>query len=156
MATAKGQKGGRSEEDRSSLDNIRELFTRSVVLPSDRLRETLEDAVRRGRITRDDADELIDRLVSLGRAQTEDTLARLDRLMGPGKTAARGARTAVRKAVGSGSSGFPISGYDDLTAAQVINRLQDLEAAELRQVREHEKRNANRKMVLAAIDKRLR
>ena len=155
MAT-KGQRSGGRDDERGSLDNLRELLTRSVMLPSDRLRETLEDAVRRGRITRDDAEELIDRLVALGRAQTDDTLARIDKITGPGRSAARGARTAVRRAVGAGADGFPISGYDDLTAAQVINRLQDLEAGELREVHEYEKRNANRKMVLAAIDKRLR
>ena len=151
-----GQRSGGSNDERGSIDNLRDLLTRSVMLPSDRLRETLEDAVRRGRITRDDAEELIDRLVALGRAQTDDTIARLDKLVSPGRNAARGARTAVKRAVGAGTPQFPISGYDDLTAAQVINRLQDLEAPELRQVREYEKRNANRKMVLAAVDKRLR
>ncbi len=155
MAT-KGQKGASRDDDRSSLDTLRDALTRSLMLPRDRLRETLEDAVRRGRITRDDADELVDRLVALGRAQTDDTLARLERLMGP----ARGAVMQVdraRRAVGGGSDdGFPIADYDDLTAAQVINRLQHLEAADLRKVAEHERRNANRKMVLAAVEKRLR
>ncbi len=156
MAT-KGQKGASRDDDRSSLDTLREALTRSLMLPRDRLRETLEDAVRRGRITRDDADELVDRLVALGRAQTDDTLARLERLMGPARGAVKQVDRA-RRAVGGGGDddGFPIADYDDLTAAQVINRLQHLEAADLRKVAEHERRNANRKMVLAAVEKRLR
>lgn len=154
MAT-KGQKGASRDDDRSSLDTLREALTRSLMLPRDRLRETLEDAVRRGRITRDDADELVDRLVALGRAQTDDTLARLERLTSPARGAVKQVDRA-RRAVGGGGDTFPIADYDDLTAAQVINRLQHLEAADLRKVAEHERRNANRKMVLAAVEKRLR
>ena len=40
--------------------------------------------------------------MSLGRAQTDDTLARIDKIVGPGRSAARGARTAVKRAVGAG------------------------------------------------------
>lgn len=47
---------------------------------------------------------------------------------------------------------FPITGYDGLTAAQVQDRLDTLNAAELRKVRDHERRHANRKTVLAAIE----
>ena len=60
----------------------------------------------------------------------------------------------ARSAAGLGSP-FPISGYDDLTATQVKSRLVELTAAELRKVRDHERRDANRKSVLAAIEKRL-
>ena len=51
---------------------------------------------------------------------------------------------------------FPILGYDDLTAAQVTGRLGDLAPAELRKVRDYERRNANRKSVLAAIEQKLK
>jgi hypothetical protein len=50
---------------------------------------------------------------------------------------------------------FPISGYEDLTAAQVADQLEGLSREQLRQVREHERRNANRKTVLAAVERRL-
>src|SRR3712207_998835 len=74
---------GDDEAERSALDTIRELLTRSLMLPSDRVRETVEDAVRRGRITRDDAEELVDRLMLLGRQQTDDAVARLETLLRP-------------------------------------------------------------------------
>ena len=61
----------------------------------------------------------------------------------------------ARRAAGLGSS-FPISSYDDLTAAQISERLDDLSASDLRKVRDYEKRNANRKSVLGAIERRLR
>jgi polyhydroxyalkanoate synthesis regulator phasin len=134
-----GRGGGAPAGDdaQSTLAAIRDLLTRSVMLPSDRLRETIDDAVRRGRITRADAEELVDRLVALGRQQTEDALNR------------------TRRAAGLGSS-FPIASYDDLTAAQISERLDELSASDLRKVRDYEKRNANRKSVLGAIERRLR
>jgi hypothetical protein len=61
----------------------------------------------------------------------------------------------ARRVAGVGSS-FPITGYDNLTAAQVQDRLDTLNAAELRQVRDYERRNANRKTVLGAIESKLR
>lgn len=60
----------------------------------------------------------------------------------------------ARRVAGVGPS-FPITGYDGLTAAQVQDRLDTLNAAELRKVRDHERRHANRKTVLAAIESKL-
>ena len=159
------------EETRTTLISIRDLLAKSVMLPSDRIRETLDDAVKRGRLTRDDAEDLVDRLLSVGRTQTDDALARLETIAGaPGRVSDR-ARGAVRRTPGTDrvlrevdrvrrtaglGSAFPISGYDDLTAAQVVARLGELEPADLRRVRDHEKRNANRKSVLAAVERNLR
>jgi hypothetical protein len=159
------------EETRSTLVSVRDLLARSVMLTRERIRETLDDAVTRGRITRDDAEDLVDRLVAVGRAQTEDAIARLEAIAGaPGRGTGK-ARVAVRRPPGTDRvlrevdkvrrsaglvSPFPISGYDDLTAAQVIARLGELEPADLRLVHDHEKRNANRKSVLSAIEKKLR
>jgi hypothetical protein len=66
------------------------------------------------------------------------------------------ARTAdrARRTVGVGPS-FPILGYDDLTAAQVNARLKGLSPTELRRVRDYERRHANRKSVLEAIERAL-
>jgi hypothetical protein len=50
---------------------------------------------------------------------------------------------------------FPITAFDDLTAAQVQGRLTGLTPAELRKVRDYERRNANRKTVLNAIESKL-
>jgi hypothetical protein len=60
----------------------------------------------------------------------------------------------VRRTAGVGPN-FPITGYDDLTADQVVKRLGTLTPAELRKVRDNERRNANRKTVLAAIESKL-
>ena len=50
---------------------------------------------------------------------------------------------------------FPITAYDQLTAAQVKSRLSDLNPGDLRKVRTYEKRNQNRKGVVDDIEKRL-
>ena len=54
----------------------------------------------------------------------------------------------MRRGAGVGPS-FPILNYGDLTAAQVVARLPDLKPAELRKVRDHERRGGSRKSVLA-------
>jgi len=60
----------------------------------------------------------------------------------------------ARRVAGVGPS-FPITGYHELTAAEVQSRLDTLSRAELRKVRDHERRNANRKTVLEAIETKL-
>ncbi|WP_205696037.1 hypothetical protein [Conexibacter sp. SYSU D00693] len=153
------------EELREQLQALRDRLLQSVTLSTDRLQEAVDDAVRRGRMTRHDAEELVSGLVSAGRTQTEQLLADLERLLPPGvatgaRRATAPARTVVdraRRAVGGsdGAGRFPIDDYDDLTAAQITGRLKELDPAQLRAVRDYEKRNANRKSVLAAVDKAL-
>ena len=60
----------------------------------------------------------------------------------------------VRRVTGAADE-FPIDDYDDLTAAQIVSQLGGLDAADLRRVRDYERRNANRKTVLAAVDAKL-
>lgn len=150
-----------------------ETLHQGVVLRRERLQEVVDDAVRRGRMTRGDAEDLVQSLVTSGRRQAEDLYAEVEKLVDRGRrevgTAAtqarrRTARSPVtrevdkarrRIGVGALAGGFPILGYDDLKSAQVLERLPDLGPAELRKVRDHERRHANRKGVLKAIEKRL-
>jgi hypothetical protein len=61
----------------------------------------------------------------------------------------------VRRGAGVGPN-FPITAYDELNATQIQSRLKDLTPAQLRKVRDHEKRNANRKTILNAIESKLK
>jgi polyhydroxyalkanoate synthesis regulator phasin len=140
------------------------------VLTRDRIQEVLDDAAARGRVTRSDANDLVTELVNRGRQQTDLLLSDVERVFGKSRqqlgAATQRARRSesldlllrsadkARRSVGSGQS-FPILGYDELTAAQVQARLDGLTPAELRRVRDYERRHANRKSVLAAIDKQL-
>jgi polyhydroxyalkanoate synthesis regulator phasin len=141
-----------------------------VMLTRERIQATLDEAAERGRVTRSDANELATELVRRGRQQTDELLSDIERLLGRGReqleSATMRARRAepvdrivrsadrARRTVGVGPT-FPILGYDDLTTGQVEGRLGGLTPAELRQVREYERRHANRKSVLAAIEKSL-
>jgi len=146
------------------LGDLLELLTKGVVLTVERLQEAMDDAVKRGRMTRDDAEDLVQSLVEAGRKQTDELRADLESLIGRSLDlaggAARGAGDRIlregdraRRAAGLGT--FPITRYDDLTAAQITTRLDDLSPAELRKVRDYERRHGNRKSVLGAIEKRL-
>jgi polyhydroxyalkanoate synthesis regulator phasin len=108
-----------------------------MVITRERLQDTLDDAVRRGRMTRDDATDLLAEIVRRAISAPTDRVKR-----------------EVRRVTG-GLDGFPIDEYDELTAAQIISQVGDLPAEELRRVRDYERRNANRKTVLAALDAKL-
>ncbi len=143
-----------------------------VMLSRDRIEEVLGEAVDQGRVTARDAQRITSGLVKRGQKQTTDVLKDLENLLGQSRSEiegrASGARgravrraspalaqaDRVRRAAGVGPS-FPITGYDDLTAAQIQTRLRTLEPAELRKVRDHERRNAKRKTVLKAIESKL-
>lgn len=141
-----------------------------VVLTRDRIQEILDEAAERGRVTRTDANALVSELVRRGREQTDDLLADLEQLVERGRgqiesAAGRARRSGsvdrivrgadrARRTVGVGPS-FPVIGYDELTSAQVRERLDKLTPAELRRVRDYERRHANRKSVLATIEKLL-
>jgi hypothetical protein len=141
-----------------------------VVLSRERIRETLDEAAERGRITRSDADALAALLVQRGRQQTDELLVDLEGLLGRGRQQldaaalrarrnepldriVRGADRA-RRTIGVGSS-FPVRGYDELTAAQIKQRLGGLDRAQLREVRDYERRHANRKSVLTSVERLL-
>jgi hypothetical protein len=140
------------------LNGLRDALTKGVMLTGDRIQEVVDDAVKRGRMTRSDAEDLVQRLIALGRQQTEDLIGDVEQLLGRGASTG-GDRVLqhvdkARRAVGIGA--FPILGYDDLSAAQINDRLTDLTPAQLRKVRDHEKRNANRKSVLQSIERKLK
>ena len=102
-----------------------------MVITRERLQDTLDDAVRRGRMTRDDASELMAEIVR------------------------RAISAPAERVLGVSEDAFPIADYDELTAAQIVSHLGGLETADLRRVRDYERRNANRKTVLNALDSKL-
>jgi polyhydroxyalkanoate synthesis regulator phasin len=172
-AKSTGSRTSSSPEDRGVTDgvaSVAEQLVNRVLKPLDvvlisreRIQETLEEAVERGRLTRTDANDLVAELCKRGRQQTEDLMGDIERIVGtatrrarkiePVDRIVRGADRA-RRTVGVGPT-FPILGYDELTAGQVEQRLGGLSPAELRRVRDYERRHANRKSVLAAVEKAL-
>lgn len=147
-----------------------------VMLTRKRIQETLDEAAERGRVTRTDANDLVTELVNRGRQQTDDLIRDLAQLLGrrldqigtatrrarrvePVDRLVRGADRA-RRTVGVGvgvgvSPAFPILGYDDLTARQAIDRVDELSPPQLRTVRSYERSHGNRKTILAAVERAL-
>jgi len=189
MATTTGKKSTRKPKasrsaDRAdkSVEAFRDALERSITLPRERIQEVVDDAVKRGRMTRDDANDMVSKLVSRGRQQSEEMVKELEALLeqarkqverstskarkqtkGTAGKVAKRARDAadeplaqidkVRRKAGVGN--FPITGYDELTASQINRRLGDLSKPELRKVRTYEKNNKARKSIIAKIDKAL-
>jgi polyhydroxyalkanoate synthesis regulator phasin len=183
-STAKRTSTRRSAAGRSdkSVQAFRDALERSVTLSRDRIQEVVDDAVKRGRMTRGDANELVSNLVSRGRRQTDQLLRDLEKLLDQARrdfdartagTRSRATRAAGRAARGvrdaadrplaeadrirrrAGVPGSPITAYEQLTAGQVKSRLADLTKADLRKVRTQEKRGKARKGVLDDIERRL-
>ncbi len=141
-----------------------------VMLTRERIQETLDDAAARGRVTRKDANDLVAELVRRGRAERDDLRGELETLVKQGRgqleSASRRARSSesvdrvvrgadrARRTVGVGPS-FPILGYDDLNARQVQSRITELSRPERRKVLTYERKHANRKSVVGALEKSL-
>ena len=146
--------GTRADSGTGKVAAARDRIVRSVLAPLNAvlltrktIEEVLDDAVSRGRMTRSDAQEMAQSLVSRSARATDDFLSDVERMLG-GRGEALEATPAER--------GLPIAGYDDLSAAQVQERLDGLTPAELRRLRDYEQRHANRKTVLDRIDRKLR
>jgi polyhydroxyalkanoate synthesis regulator phasin len=154
---------------------IRDLVTRSVLAPVNavlltrkHIEDVAEDAVMRGRMTRDDAQQMIQSLLQRGTRQTEEFLSDLERLLGRGRELDEGdtRRTAAGSTQQKGetrrprarrpAASLPIPRYDRLSASQVQERLDGLTPADLRRLRDYERRHANRKTVLDRIERKLR
>jgi hypothetical protein len=149
-------RGGSATKDPGLREQLsRYLDPREVVvLTRDRVQEAVDDAVERGRMTRNDATALVSALFERGRSQTDELIAHVEAVVTGTPTRIVREVDRARRATGIGSN-FPISGYDDLTAAEVGERLNDLSPPELRKVRDYERRNANRKSVLQNIERKL-
>jgi polyhydroxyalkanoate synthesis regulator phasin len=146
---------------------VRELVMKSVLAPVNavlitrkHLEEVIEDAVKRGRMTRDDAQQMLQTLLQRSARQTDDFLSDLERLLGRGRTlegaSSDAAGKSTRQRPRRASTNLPIANYDELSAAAVQESLEGLTPAELRKVRDYERRHANRKTVLDPIARKLR
>jgi polyhydroxyalkanoate synthesis regulator phasin len=178
MATAPRASEDESSRAEQSVQAFREALEKSITISRERLQEVVDDAVRRGRMTRGDAEEMVGRLVTRGRDQADDLISQLEQLVAQvrgapdrakqrvGRHAERARKRAV-KAVdrpladadrvrrAARVPGFPITAYDQLSVRQIDRRLQELSRAELRRVRDYERRNKSRKSLLRSLDRKL-
>jgi hypothetical protein len=160
-----------------TVAEFREALRKNLIKPSGMVlltRDRIEEALQKsGKLSAKDARGIAGDLVKRGRKETDDVLGDLENLLDKGRrdvskraSKARGravhaASPAIaradkaRRAAGVGSK-FPISLYDELKVGEIKSRLGDLSPAELRKVRDYERRNANRKGVLSSIESKLK
>ena len=137
--------------------------------------ELVSKLVGRGRKSTDDLMRDLERLLDQARKEVDSRATKARRTAASrGSTTrrqatraagrvGRAARDAADKPLAevdkvrrrAGAPGPPITGYDELTAAQVRTRLKDLNKADLRKVRTQEKRGKARKGILDTIEKQL-
>ena len=156
-------------------DRIDDALSEAV----DRGRMTSADAqslasalVDLGRKQTNDVLKDLEGLLSRGRSEVESRTSGVRKAAGGAVGVARGQASGARSRAVRAAAGplaqadrarrtagvgpnFPILAYDDLTADQVVSRLMNLTPAELRKVRDYERRNANRKTVLSSIESKL-
>jgi polyhydroxyalkanoate synthesis regulator phasin len=75
-----------------SVEAFREALERSF-------REVVDDAVKRGRMTRDDANEILSKLVTKGRKQTEDLIKEVEKAIEQARKEVESRATKARKEV---------------------------------------------------------
>jgi polyhydroxyalkanoate synthesis regulator phasin len=178
MASSPRETEEESSRAEQSVQAFRDALDKSITISRERLQEVVDDAVRRGRMTRGDAEEMVGRLATRGREQAEDLRAQLERLLsqvrevpdkakqevgGRAKVARKRAVGAVDKPLASADRvrrtarlpGFPITAYDQLSIRQINRRLGQLSQAELRTVRDYERGNKARKGLLRSLDRKL-
>src|SRR6266511_3965617 len=80
-AGAKRGAGASASRTDKSVEAFRDALERSVTLSRGRLQEAVDDAVRRGRMTRDDANELVSSLLTRSRQYSDELVKQLDPLL---------------------------------------------------------------------------
>jgi hypothetical protein len=83
----------------------------------------------------------------------ESVEAYLDLAYAPLSYYRRGLRLVETEVTGGG---FPIPNYDELNVVEVWDRLDGLTAAQIREIREYEKRNKNRESLIEQFDRKLK
>jgi polyhydroxyalkanoate synthesis regulator phasin len=167
-----GEEGGPD----ASVQAFRDALEKSVSVSRDRMQEVVDDAVRRGRMTRSDAEELIGRIIGQVREQAEELVGQVEPLLAKSPVAkasrevgsrVRGTARNVRDRADeplqsadrlrrkAGLPGFPITAYDQLSVPQINNRLLDLDEDDLRKVLAYEISHRNRIGVLRTLERKL-
>jgi polyhydroxyalkanoate synthesis regulator phasin len=131
------QTGTRAEQ---SVQAFREALEKSVHISRDRLQEVVDDAVRRGRMTRGDGEELVTRVITRGREQAEDILGELERVVGQLRGEVEAAAKEPRKSA-------------DRAAGRARRELEDASDRARQQVGERAERA--RKRAVVAVDQPL-
>ena len=148
----------------TTRDSYKTVVDHTVALQERNLKfwqETLDVAVRGNRSQAESNRELTQELVDRAEGQRvafrtlfeESVDAYMDLAYAPFSYFRQGLRLVE---TGVNGGGFPIANYDELNVGEIAERIDSLTAAEIREVREYEKRNKNRETLIEQLDRKLK
>ena len=148
----------------TTRDSYKTVVDHTVALQERNLKfwqETFDGAAREIRTQAESNRELTQELVDRAEGQRdafqtlfeESVDAYMDLAYAPFSYFRQGLRL-VESGVNGG--GFPIATYDELNVGEIAERIDGLTAAEIREVREYEKRNKNRETLIEQLDRKLK
>ena len=139
------------------LDHAVGLQERNVRFAQGLVDGTIKELRHQAESNRAMTQELVDRAERQRDAfQTlfeESVEAYMDLAYAPFSYYKEGLRLVEAEVIGGG---FPIPNYDELNVEEVKDRLDDLTAVQIREVREYEKRNKNRETLIEQFDRKLK
>ena len=139
------------------LDHAVGLQERNVRFAQGMVDDTIKELRHQSETNRGVVEELVERAEKQREAfQTlfeESVDAYMDLAYAPLAYCRQGLRLVEAQVTGGG---FPIPNYDELNVAEIGDRLDTLTAAQIREVREHEKRTKNRETLIEQLDRKLK
>jgi len=125
------------------LQGVFEGTVREIRSQTESNHEVVEELVERAERQRDAFQTLFEESVG----------AYVDLAYAPFAYYRQGLRLVENEVIGGG---FPIAGYDELNVEEIKNRLDGLTAAQIREIREYEKRNKDRETLIEELDRKLK
>jgi hypothetical protein len=139
------------------VDHVVALQERNVRFAQGLVDDSIKELRARVESNRAMTQELVDRAEKQrGAFRTlveESADAYVDLLYTPLAYFRQGLRLVETEVTGGG---FPIPNYDELNVAEISDKLDGLTAAQIREVREYEKRNKNRETLIEQFDRKLK
>ena len=98
---------------RDALERSRSALESNVDRPRERVQEVVDDAVKRGRMTRADANELVSNLVSRSRKATDDLIRDLEKLLEQARKEVEADDEGAQGAAAAAARYLGAAGFDD-------------------------------------------
>ena len=164
MATMERVNRAAEQLAKTTGDSYKTVIDHSVALQERNVRFAqglVDDAIKELRHQAETNRGIVEELVERAQRQREafQTLfeesvdAYMDLAYAPLAYYRQGLRLVEAQVTGGG---FPIPNYDELNVAEIGDMLDSLTAAQIREVREHEKRNKNRETLIEQLDRKLK
>jgi hypothetical protein len=140
-----------------AIDHVVALQERNVRFAQGLVDESIKELRSQVESNRAMSQELVDRAErqrdAFRTVVEESTDAYVELLYTPFAYFRQGLRLVETEVIGGG---FPIPNYDELNVEEVKGMLNGLTAAQIREVREYEKRNKNRETLIEQFDRELK